>query len=67
MSFQYEPSKRLPVQRQQLEQNMFPVNNKDTRTTLLTSLIENIVNIDIRNIKQLSHLILVLKLLTLDW
>ena len=45
---------------------MFTVNNKDTRTTPLTSLILNIVNIDILNIKQLSHLILVLKLLTLN-
>ena len=43
---------------------MFTVNNKDTRTTPLTSLILNIVNIDILNIEQLSHLTLVLKLLT---
>ena len=34
---------------------------KDTRTTPLTSLILNIANIDILNIEQLSHLILVLK------
>ena len=45
--------------------NMFTVNNKDTRTTPLTSLILNIANIDILNIKQLSKLILVHKLLTL--
>ena len=45
---------------------MFTVNNKDTITTLLTSLILNIVNIDIVNIEQLSHLILALKLLTLN-
>ena len=32
---------------------MFTVNNKDTRTTPLPSLILNIVNIDILNIKQL--------------
>ena len=44
---------------------MFTVNNKDTRMTPLTSLILNIVNIDILNIEQFSHLILVLKLLTL--
>ena len=45
---------------------MFTVNNKDdTRTTPLTWSILNIVNIDIFNIKQLSYLILVLKLLTL--
>ena len=44
---------------------MFTVNNKDTRATLLTSLILNIANIDILNIKQLSKLILVHKLLTL--
>ena len=45
---------------------MFIVNRKDTRTTPLTSLILNIVKIDILNIEQLSHLILVLKLLTLN-
>ena len=45
---------------------MFTVNNKDTRATPLTSLIVNIVNIDILNIEQLSHIILVLKLLTLN-
>ena len=63
LSFQYEPSKRLPVQSQQLEQsfNMLTVNNKDARTTSLTSLILNIVNID-----TLSYLIFVLKLLTLN-
>ena len=44
---------------------MFTVNNKDIRTTPLTLLILNIVNIDILNIEQLSHFILVLKLLTL--
>ena len=37
---------------------MFTVNNKDTRTTPLTQLILNIVNIDILNIEQLLHLIL---------
>ena len=54
MPFQYEPSKRLPVQSQELGQilNMFTVNNKDTRTTPLTSLILNIVNIDITNNEQ---------------
>ena len=54
MPFQYEPSKRLPVQSQELGQilNMFTVNNKDTRTTPLTSLILNIVNIDIPNNEQ---------------
>ena len=46
--------------------NMFTVNNKDTRTTPLTSLILNIVNIDILNIELLSHVILMLKLLTLN-
>ena len=45
---------------------MFAVNNKDTRTTPLTSLILNIVNIDILNNKQFSHIILVLKLLTFN-
>ena len=35
MSFQNEPSKRLPVQNQRLEQ-IFTVNNKDIRTTSLT-------------------------------
>ena len=44
---------------------MSTVNNKDIRTTPLTSIIWNIVNIDILHIEQLSHLILVLKLLTL--
>ena len=66
---QFEPSKLLPVQSQQLEQSlkyMFTVNNKDTRTTPLTLLTLNIVNIDTLNIKQLSHVILVLKLLTLN-
>ena len=47
--------------------NMFTVNNKDTRTTPLTSLILNIVNIDILNIDKFTHLTLVLKLLTLNW
>ena len=37
---------------------MFKVNNKDT--------ILNVVNIDILNIEQLSHLFLVLKLITLN-
>ena len=46
--------------------NMFTANNKHTRTTLLTSLILNIVNIDILNIEQVSRIILVLKLLTLN-
>ena len=46
--------------------SMFTVNNKDNRTTPLTSLISNIVNTDNFNVKQLSHLILVLKLLTLN-
>ena len=41
---------------------MFTVSNKDTKTTSLTSLILNIVSIDILNIEQLSHLILFLKL-----
>ena len=45
---------------------MLTVNNKDTRTTPLTSLILNIINIDILNIEHLSQLILVLKLLTLN-
>ena len=65
-SFQYEPSKRLSVQSQQLQQSLklFTVKNKDTRTTPLTSLILNIVNIDILNIEQLSDVILVLRLLT---
>ena len=40
-------------------------NNKDTRTTPLISLILNIVNIVIINIEQLSHIIIVLKFLTL--
>ena len=44
---------------------MFTVNNKDTTTTPLTSLILNIVNIDILKTVQLSHLVVVLKLLTL--
>ena len=48
------------------QSSMFTVNNKDTRTTSLTSVILNIVNIDILNIEQLSHIILVLKLLTLN-
>ena len=39
---------------------MFKVNNKDTRMTPLTSLMLNIVNFDILNIEQLSHVILVL-------
>ena len=35
LSFQYEPSKRLPIPSQQLEQlELFTVNKKDTRTTL---------------------------------
>ena len=46
--------------------NMLTFNNKDTRTTLLTSLILNTINIDILNIEQLLHLILALKLLTLN-
>ena len=46
---------------------MFTVNNKGTRTVPLASLILNIVNIDIVNIEQLSLLILVPKLLTLNW
>ena len=45
---------------------MFRVNNKYTRMMPLTSLILSIVNIDILNIEQLSHLILVLKLLMLN-
>ena len=45
---------------------MFTVNNKDTRKTPLTSLLLNIVNIDILNIEQLSHLIFLFKLLTLN-
>ena len=65
VTFQYEPRKRLPAQSRQLEQ-MFTVNNKDTRATPLKSLILNIINIDILNIEQLSHLILVLNLLTLN-
>ena len=65
---QLEPSKLFPVQSQQLEQSLkyVSVNNKDTRTTPLTSLILNIVNIDTLNIKQLSHVLLVLKLLILN-
>ena len=35
--------------------NMLTVNNKDTRTTPLTSLILNIVNIEILNIKHTFH------------
>ena len=68
LPFQYEPSKRLPVQSQRLEQslNIFTFNNKDTKTRSLTSLILNIVKIDILNIEQLSHLILQLKLLILN-
>ena len=65
LAFQFEPSKLLPVQNQQLEHkvwNMFSDNNKDTRATPLILLILNIVNIDIFNIKQLSQVILVLKL-----
>ena len=34
---------------------MFAVNNKDKRTTPVTSLLLNFVNIDILNIEQLSH------------
>ena len=45
---------------------MFTVNNKNTRTAPLTSLILNIDNIDILDTEQLSHFILVLKLLTLN-
>ena len=45
---------------------MFTVNNKDTITTPLTSLILIIVYIEILNIEQISRLILVLKLLTLN-
>ena len=45
---------------------MFTVNNKDTRTTLLAWLMLNVVNIDILNIEQPSHLVLMLKLLTLN-
>ena len=45
---------------------MFTVNNKDIRTTPLTSLILNNVNIDILNAEQLSRLALVLKLLPLN-
>ena len=65
---QLEPSKLFPVQSQQLEQSLkyVSVNNKDTRTTPLTSLILNIVNIDTLNIKQRSHVLLVLKLLILN-
>ena len=68
MPFQYEPNKRLPAQSQQLEQSLKYIysNNKGTRTTSLTLLILNIVKIDILNIEQLSQLILVLKLLTLN-
>ena len=44
--------------------NMFTANNKDIRTTPLISLMLNIVNIDILNIEQLSHLIILLKQLT---
>ena len=65
---QLEPSKLFPVQSQQLEQSLkyVSVNNKNTRTTPLTSLILNIVNIDTLNIKQRSHVLLVLKLLILN-
>ena len=65
---QLEPSKLFLVQSQQLEQSLkyVSVNNKDTRTTPLTSLILNIVNIDTLNIKQRSHVLLVLKLLILN-
>ena len=54
------------VQNQQLSLKYVSVKNKDTRTRSLTSLILNIVNIDIFNIEQLSHFILVLKVLTLS-
>ena len=45
---------------------MFTVNNKDTRRAPSTSLILNIFNIDVLNIEQLSHHIIVLTLLTLN-
>ena len=45
---------------------MLTANNKDTRTTPFTLLILNIVNSDILNVEQLSHLILVFKLLALN-
>ena len=44
---------------------MFTVNNKDIRMTPLTLML-NIVNFDIFNIEQLSHVILVLDLRTLN-
>ena len=53
--FQYELSKLLPIQSQKLK--------KDTRAAPLTSLIYNIVNIDVLNTEQLSHLSLVIRLL----
>ena len=67
LPFRYEPSKHLPVQSQQLEQSLkYIYSYKDARTTPLTTLILNIVNINVLNIEQLLHIILVLKLLTLN-
>ena len=45
---------------------MFTVNNKGIKATPLTSLILNIVNVDILNIKPLSYLVLVLEVLVLN-
>ena len=66
--FQYEPNNRVSVQSEKLKQSLKydTFNNKDTRTTPLKLLILNILNNRFLNVKKLSHLILVLKLLTLN-
>ena len=60
LTFHYEPNKRLPVQNQQSEQSCSQLTLKTIERR------KNIINIDILNTEQLSHLIHVLKLLILN-